>query len=886
MIEKIESGERRPSSQIAEKLAECLQVPADERRAFAEFARARLPAERLALLAQADDRAPWRTLYRRSTNLPSPHTPFIGREKEVAAACALLRQPGVRLLTMSGPPGIGKTRLSLRVAEELMEDFEGRVFFVELAPVRNPDLVIPCIAASLNLREVGGEPLIQSLKRYLGDKRALLVLDNFEQVVEAAYEVGDLLTSSPWLKVLVSSREILHIYGEYEFQVPSLDLPPMNYLPPVEQLMGYEAVRLFTERAAAARPDFALTPENAAAVVEICSRLDRVPLAIELAAARARSLPPLEIVRRLDSNLELLTGGARDLPPRQRALRSAIDWSYDLLNEEERRIFRRMSIFVGGCTRQAAETVCGGMDDGTRFQERGSHSEVDSSVSTELESLVDKSLVRQEETKEGMRYSMLETIREYAWWRLVGRGEDTNIRRRYADYYLDLAEQAKSAMKGPEQLAWLDRLEVEHNNLRAVLANAVDSGDAETALELAGDLWKFWLTHGHLTEGRKWLAQSLDLQGSPFPEREPSATVLPAEKGTSGEGGRGPDVPEGTLSMLANALNGAGNLACACGDFEAAHPLYEQSLAIRRRQGDKAGIASSLNNLALTANSRCDYPRVKALHEESLAIKRELGDKWGIASSLGNLGIAMTDQGQYASARILHEESLALRRDLGDRLGVALSLLNLGIVVLAEALDGEGPTELSPAEALFEESLVIRKELVDRPGMAECLVRMGEVEHCRGNYAKAVYLYQQSLQICRELGDKPGISSALLNLGHVDMRREHPGKAAARFRESLTIRRQLGSTRGTIESLAAIAGVAAALGDLLMAGRLFGAVHAALRSTGFRLYPIDRIEYDRNLRLASPTSRVSEAAWATALSEGAAMSLDEAAAAALQSNQD
>ena len=843
MIEKIESGDRRPSSQVAQMLAECLNVPVDERRAFVEFARAHLPANQLAVLAETGS-APWRTLFKRSTNLPSPHTAFIGREKEVEAACALLRLPGVRLLSMTGPPGIGKTRLSLRVAEELMEDFEGNVFFVELAPIRDPDLVIPCIAGALSLREAGGESLLQILKRYLEDKRILLVLDNFEQVVPAAHQVGELLTSAPWLKMLISSRENLHIYGEYEFQVPSLDLPSMSHLPPVERLMEYEAVRLFTERAVAVRPDFTLTPENAPAVVEICNRLDKVPLAIELAAARARTLSPLEIVRRLDSNLELLTGGARDLPPRQRAIRSAIDWSYDLLTEGERQLFRCMSVFVSGCSQQAAEAVC------------NAEGELKIDVPEGTAALVDKSLVRREEANGETRYSMLETIREYAWWRLVGRGEDGTIRRRYMDYYVALAEQAKAEMKGPQQLAWLDRLELEHNNLRAVLGSALDSGDAETALELAGTLWRFWLTHGHLTEGRKWLAEALE---------------------------QGKDARD---SVLANALNGAGNLACACGDFAAAQPLYEGSLEIRRRQGDKAGMASCLNNLALTAHSRCDYARVKVLHEESLAIKRELGDKWGIASSLGNLGILAADQGDYALARALHEESLRLRRELGDRLGVALSLINLGIAVLAESLnqaepklrDGHEPN-LSPAQALFEESLAMRKELADRPGIAECLVRLGEVEHCRGNYDKADYLYHQSLEICRELGDKPGISNALLDAGHVDMRRGHTRQAAVRFRESLAMRRQLNDTRGIIESLAALAGAAASLGEASMAGRLFGAVEGALRSTTFHLYPVDRLEYTRNR--ASAGSRLSEADWASALSRGATMSLDEAAAAAL-----
>ena len=875
-IEKIESGERRPSSQVAEMLAEVLKVPADERRAFSVFARARLSADHLLVLTDADSRAPWRTLYRRSTNLPSSPTAFIGREKEVAAACALLRLPGVRLLSMTGPPGIGKTRLSLRVAEELMEEYEGNVFFAELAPVRDPDLLMPCIASALDLREVGGETLLGKVKRYLRNKRILLVLDNFEQVLPAAPQVSDLLTSSPWLKVLVSSREMLHLYGEHEFQVHPLDMPAIRYLPSLDRLLEYAPVRLFVERAAAVRPDFTLTPANAPSVVEICTRLDRVPLAIELAAARARTLSPLEIVRRLDSNLELLTGGARDLPPRQRALRSAIDWSYDLLSEKERRLFRCMSVFIGGCTREAVEAVC------------GLQAEDDNFTITDLESLVDKSLVRQEEVDEGysgrkettpqVRFYMLETIREYAWWRLVGRGEDISVRRQYATYYTNLAEEAKSAMKGPEQLEWLERLELEHNNLRAVLANALRTNgsrvevDTATALRLSGTLWRFWLTHGHLTEGRKWLMASLE-QGSGVGDRGSGPHA----------GAAAPSDEEET--MLANALNGAGNLACACGDFEAAQPLYERSLVIRRRQGDKVGIASSLNNLALTANTRCDYARVEALHKESLAIKRELGDKWGIASSLGNLGIALADQGNYAAARALHEESLTLRRELGDRLGVALSLINLGVVLLAEGLDKDvrekrSDTLYAQAQALFEESLAIRRDLTDRPGIAECLVHLGEVEHCRGNYTKADYLYQQSLEICRELGDKPGTGSALLNRGHVDMRQGNLRQAALRFNESLMIRSGLSDTRGMIESLAAAAGLAAALDDLSAAGRLFGITGSLLRSTGFHLYAVDRLEYEQNM--AAARSKLDDKAWEGGVAEGERMSVAEAAELALQ----
>ena len=408
-IEKIESGERKPSSQIAELLAECFDIPTDERRAFVEFARSSLSSPRLAELTRADNHAPWRTLHTLASNLPAPQTAFIGRQQEVQLACDLLRKRNVRLLTMSGSPGIGKTRLSLRVAEELVLDFDDGVMFVPLAPIRDPDLVASSIAYALGIRDRGGQPLVDTLTHHLKDKRALLVLDNFEHVIPCASLVAELLSAARWLKVLVTSREILHIYGEHEFPVPPMSLQVGKYLPPVERLMEYEAVRLFAERAKAVRADFALTAENAPAVVEICSRLDRVPLAIELAAARARTLTPLQIVSRLDSSLELLTGGARDLPDRQRALRSAIDWSYDLLDDGERVLFRRLSVFVGGCTAESAAEVC----DADDHTSEGSVQALGLDVSEGIESLLDKSLLRKEEVRGEMRSSMLETIREY-----------------------------------------------------------------------------------------------------------------------------------------------------------------------------------------------------------------------------------------------------------------------------------------------------------------------------------------------------------------------------------------------------------------------------------------------------------------------------------------
>ncbi len=796
-IEKIESGARKPSSQVAELLAVSFNIPDDERKAFVEFARSKLSDSRLKELTRLDSHAPWRTLHTLASNLPAPRTAFIGRHKEIRTVSDLLRDPSVRLLTMSGPPGIGKTRLSLRVAEELVLEFDDGVTFIPLALIRDPDLVASSIAQALGIHDAGGQPLMDSLKNYLKDKRALLVLDNFEQVMSAAPLVAELLSEARWLKVLVTSREILHTYGEYEFPVPPMSLLDSPHLPPIERLIEYETIRLFAERAKAVRPDFALTAENARAVVEICSRLDRMPLAIELAAVHTRNLTPIQIVSRLDNSLELLTGGARDLPARQRALRSAIDWSYDLLGYSEQLLFRRLAVFGGGCSIESAAAVCD--IDG----------DLGITVVEGIEALFDKSLLVKEEIRGELRFSMLETIREYAWWRLVGHGEEQVMQGRHAAYFLWLIEEAKAHMKGSGQLEWLDRSEQEHDNLRAVLRWSLDCSDFEMALRFSSALWRFWLTHGYLTEGRRWLTAAL----------EPGS-------GVSG-------------AVRANALNGAGNLACACGDFVSAQPLYEESLAIRRSLGDMSGVAHSLNNLAVFAHTQCNFLMSKVLHRESLAIKRELGDKWGIASSLGNLGIVASDQGDYVEAATLHKESLLIRRELNDRLGVALSLLNLGV---ARFIGGDP----SSAQALFEESLAIRKELGDKLGIAECLVKESEVAHYQGSYAKAAYLAQQSLDICREVGDKPGIANSLLALGHAAHRQGQPRHAATLLNESLTIRRDLLDKRGATESLSAIASVAVALGQREKAATLFRMVDHLLITLGFHLQPVDRTEYEQS----------------------------------------
>jgi predicted ATPase/DNA-binding SARP family transcriptional activator len=435
----------------------------------------------------------------RRDNLPVPATPLLGRAAELAQIVSLLAQPACRLLTLVGPGGVGKTRLALEVAAKQLSNFDDGAYFVELAPIRDPALVATTIAQVLELREADDQPVASVLKAWLRERELLLLLDNFEQILDAAPLVGELLASCPRLKLLVTSRAPLRIRGEQELPVAPLALPDLAHLPDPQALSRYAAVELFIQRAVSVQPDFRVTSENAPALAAICSRLEGLPLAIELAAARIKLLSPQGILDRLGSRLALLTWGPRDLPARQQTMRHTIAWSYDLLSAEERRLFRRLAIFAGGCTLEAAETVCNVSGDSAP------------AVLDGMAALVEQSLLRQDERAEGQPYfTMLETIREYGLEQLVTSGELADVQRRYTSYYVAMAETAEPELRGPHQVAWLDRLEREHDNLRAALARCLaTAGQAELGLRLAARLGWFWYLHGHLSEGRRWLQQAL-----------------------------------------------------------------------------------------------------------------------------------------------------------------------------------------------------------------------------------------------------------------------------------------------------------------------------------------------------------------------------------------
>jgi predicted ATPase/class 3 adenylate cyclase len=644
------------------------------------------------------DFPPLRTLDVRPNNLPSRLTSFVGRERETSEAKRLLG--AARLLTLTGPGGCGKTSLALRVASEVLasehgDAFEDGVFFVALAPINDPGLVVSTIAQTLGVREVGGRPLLDSLKDTLRDKRLLLVLDNFEQVLPAAPLVTDLLAECPTLRILVTSRAVLRVSGERDYPVPPLALPEAGGALTAEGLSRYPAVTLFVERALDARPNFMLTDESAAAAVEICARLDGLPLAIELAAARVRLLPPRALLARLARRLPLLVGGPRDLPARQQTLRDTIAWSYDLLDPDEQALFRRLGAFVGGFTLEAAEATCASATTDVVFLDG-------------VASLVEKSLLLQDEPHGEPRFRMLETIREYALEVLDASGEASDVRRRHATHFLALAEVAEPELQKARQATWFDRLEREHDNLRAAMHWSLESGEEELGLRLAAALGRFWEVRGFLSEGQHWLDRALAL-----------ATSDPRPR---------------LASARAAALSAAGTLAYIRSDYERAVALFQDSLARGRALGDRAGIATSLHNLSRVRFYQGDHESAVALCEESLALRRALADKRGVAMSLNTLGVIARNRGDQGTARALLEESLGLFRELGDRWGIGLLLNNLARV--ARDLN-----DWSWTAALCAESLALFREVGDRHGLAWVLSNLAIVAQARGAWPRAARLF-------------------------------------------------------------------------------------------------------------------------------------------------
>jgi predicted ATPase/class 3 adenylate cyclase len=653
---------------------------------------------------------PLRTLDAYRNNLPLQPTPLIGREKEVSEVCDLLGgHEETRLLTLNGPGGIGKTRLALQAAADLLDDFPDGTFFSQLATLTEAEPLLPAVAETLGLKETAEQPLDETLKDYLSEMRLLLVLDNFEQVLGAAPAVTEMLSGAPGVKVLATSRTSLRLYGEHVFPVPPLTLPDLKRLPPLVRLTQYEAVGLFVERAQAVKPDFKVTNESAPAVAEICVRLDGLPLAIELAAARITMLPPKAMLQRLTSRLKLLTGGARDLPERQRTLRATIEWSFGLLEEGEQLLFGRLAVFSGGRTLEAIEAICDAEGDLPVEAFEG------------VSSLLDKSLIRQEEGPSGEpRFVMLETVHEFARAKLQESGEAEEIKRLHAQYFLTLAEVAFPELRGPDQLEWLERLEAEYDNMRAALSWALGRKEAEVALRLGGALGWFWSMRGYHSEGRRWLEEALAMEGRMSPE------------------------------VRAMALAGAGELAYEQGDLDRAEEAYEEGLELLAHEGREASEAKLLllGLLGWVEWEREDYRRAKRLFEEGLALSREMRAPWWLAMSLSNLAIVYQSRGEFERATELYEESMDLFREQGDKHSLAINLNNLAMLVCSQG-------DLGRAAQLIEEAVALHRELGTRGGVSTGLYNLGWMALLQNDLSRAADLYRESLSLSWDTGMNP-----------------------------------------------------------------------------------------------------------------------------------
>lgn len=766
-------------------------------------------------------------------NLPAHLTSLIGREQEITAVCTLLQRKEVRLVTLTGIGGIGKTRLGIEVAARLFESFADSVAFVPLAPIIHPRLVLPTIKHILGLvlpqRKQNTEH-IDDLKAFLRDRHMLLVLDNFEQVLAAASDLTDLLLACPGLKMLVTSRAVLRVQGEYEFIVPPLALPKRTHLPAIEVLTQYASVALFLERALAIKPDLALTKANMQAIATICVHLDGLPLAIELAAARIKLLPPPALLRQLTQmhRLDVLVGGTRDVPERQQTLRNTLTWSYSLLDEVEQQLFRLLSVFVEGCTLEAIEAVSKAVTRETI------------PILNTLASLIDKSLLHQTEQEgDEARFVMLETVREYGLSCLHTSDEEEIAWQALASYYLALAEQAEPHYTGPEQAIWLQRLEREHENIRAVLQWSLVQGQAKhdmsMALRLGAALRNFWTIHGSYREGRVFLERALAVR-------------------------------EGTTPLLrARALFAAANLALTQSDFDVAEGLCQESLQLFRELENRSGIAYALYLLAWVA--RDDITFDVALAEEALALFKEIGDREFVAWSIYTLGYLDGLRGEYESAFRFIRESLALHTAIENKRGIAFSLLALAQLHITSL------SNMPAASAYLEESLSLSKELDDQEGFAYSSTLRGQLALIQGDTEQAHALLEESLVLYRKIGSRQGIAESLCHLARIATAQGDLRTASTLYEESLAIAKELSLKELLASCLEGLAHVASLHGQYNWATSLWGTAETLRDAVHIPIPFIDRAEYERSI--ANTRTHLSENTFAALWAQGRTMTPEQ-----------
>lgn len=836
-IRKIESDARRPSRQIAALLAEQLELAAEERAPFIQAARAQIGVDRLApptqsvarsafvaapAVAAATTNAPQAAPAPQRNNLPTQPTTLIGRERELAEIVALLRRPDARLVTLSGPGGIGKTRLGLQAAEELASDFADGVFFVDLAPIREHKQVAGAIALAVHLRESGPLPLLDQLRAFLHDKHMLLLLDNFEHVIDAAPLAADLLASAPYLKLLITSREILRVRGEREHAVQPLALPEMALQSPMHtfsaDIAQYAAVALFVERAQDSRPDFRLTHANAPAVAEICARLDGLPLAIELAAARLRLFTPEALLARLSSRLGVLTAGPRDLPARQQTLRNTISWSYDLLNPTEQTLFRRFGVFVGGCTLAAAEEVL--LTEGSELGDaalrilgqtvkgktRDASLDSRATVLEGVAALAEKSLLRRAEEANGeARFSMLETIREYALEQLEASSEAESVHRQHARFYLEFSSEQATE----DENAWTHRVDADYDNLIAALAwSQTAMGNSEATLRLALALVSLWFDRGVRQEAITTLQRALD------------------------------------------------------------HPLGVGRTALHMHVR---------HQLAQLLGYTGNYGAAQAEYEQTLELARHIEDAWMTPWVLSRIGWLAREQGDSATAWPHFSEALAIYREQGNAEGLAWGLITVAEVAILDE-------DATHAEELLAESNTLWPN--DGSNWWSLwngwrLNHLGHAAQLRSDYNRAADRHQQALAIFRSLGEQHfGLPWAYHSLGETTLGQNSVAEAVRWFQQGMAMSRQLSDQASIAWCLAGLGTAAALDEEPERAARLWAAAEKARQSIGCRPAPAARATYER--ALAQVRAELSAEEWSQEWAAGQALTLDEAIAEALE----
>jgi predicted ATPase/DNA-binding SARP family transcriptional activator len=784
-----------------------------------------LAAEIEALAPPPVDPQPGVVRIRLQNAIPAPPNALVGRIRELEDLQELVLARDVRLVTITGPGGVGKTRLAQELALQVQDEFPDGVCFVALATLKDPSLVLPAVVHALGLAESRQHTALEVVRAALRKRALLLVLDNLEQVIDVASELAMLLDTCARIKILATSREPLRLRVEHVFDTPPLPVPAPGL--PAPALTRSESVVLFMKRAQAVYPGFTLTSADVGYVATICSRLDGLPLAIELAAGRIRVLPPKKMLAQLEDRFTLLTEGYRDSPERHQTMRNAIAWSYDLLAPVEQAMFRLLSVFVGGCSLEAAGALCQNIP--------GDPDGCGADLAA-LPALVDRSLAQRHDDEGGSRYRLLETIREFGLECLAQSGESESLRSAHAAYFLSLAERAEPELRQARQEHWFDVLELEHDNFRAALSWALEGRQSGVALRIGAALWRFWMTRGYLSEGRRWLERALEDETAPLPQR-------------------------------AAALSAAGSLAEHQNDFGPAEALHRQALAAWRAAGDLKNVGAALDSLGNVAHDRGNYEEAIGLHEQALSVCREVNDQWGIARALNNLGVVAYYQGAYDRAQVFWTECQSAMQTVGDTWSECQILNNLGALAFQSG-------DLGRASALHEQALALRRRLGDKQGMAASFINLGEVALESGDLDRAVEMFEDGARLLREIGDDRQTAVALLNLSHVQRKQGHRTRAATSIQESLGLFHRNGDRYGLAGAMDVAAGLLTALGNAELATHVFAAAGALRETIGAaRDRPAQTaFEIDMMATRNALDHITFEAAW----NAGKTMSLDQA----------